>query len=434
MNNPLVSVVIPVYNGVKYLKEAIDSVLIQTYNNLEIVVVDDGSIDETKHIALSYGDKVRYFQKENGGVATALNMAIKEAKGEYISWLSHDDAYLPNKISSQVEVLSKLENKKTILYSNYQLMDDSSDIYEQCDLGTKHSQRFLDDGMYVILNELISGCTLMVKRELFEEFGYFRTDLLTTQDYDLWFNMLQKYPIKHVDKVLVNSRVHPEQDSRAKRAYHLKELDDLWSRFIKETSSEKLDELFEKKEKFLCSKAINCHRAFLFNTANQAMMKISKNKAKNILAINADKGTFDGGKIFYLEVIKENVSLSFNDTKLLEFKLSSPIGFEFNNMFLKNELTLLIEKILVAFDIEELQLYGIEGVGVDIIDTAKQAGVNVLYVEKNLEMPNEIVAKQMELFLQKYIQPALNTPVLEKKSADNNIRNFVMSDLFSMKV
>ena len=91
-DTPMVSIIIPVYNGANYLREAIDSALAQTYSNFEVIVVNDGSNDggETDRIATSYGEKIRYFRKENGGVASALNMGIKHMKGDYFSWLSHD--------------------------------------------------------------------------------------------------------------------------------------------------------------------------------------------------------------------------------------------------------------------------------------------------------------------------------------------------------
>ena len=76
--NPLVSIVIPVYNGENYLKEAIDSALAQTYKNIEVIVVNDGSSDKTDEICKSYGSKIRYFKKENGGVSTALNLGIEK--------------------------------------------------------------------------------------------------------------------------------------------------------------------------------------------------------------------------------------------------------------------------------------------------------------------------------------------------------------------
>src|SRR5665647_567426 len=93
---PKVSIVIPVYNGSKYLGEAIDSALAQTYKNLEIIVSNDGSSDNgaTERVAKSYGDKIIYLgKKDNGGASTALNAAIKVMTGEYFSWLSHDDMY-----------------------------------------------------------------------------------------------------------------------------------------------------------------------------------------------------------------------------------------------------------------------------------------------------------------------------------------------------
>ncbi len=92
-NLPKVSIIIPVYNGEKYVSLAIESALRQTYSNLEIIVVNDGSTDKTDKICRSYGNKIRYIKKENGGVSTALNVGIDNMTGEYFSWLSHDDLY-----------------------------------------------------------------------------------------------------------------------------------------------------------------------------------------------------------------------------------------------------------------------------------------------------------------------------------------------------
>ena len=102
---PKVSIVIPVYNGERYVRYAIDSALAQTYDNIEIIVVNDGSTDKTDEIVKSYGNKVRYIKKKNGGVSSALNMAIEKMKGEYFSWLSHDDTYEPTKIEDEIDYL-----------------------------------------------------------------------------------------------------------------------------------------------------------------------------------------------------------------------------------------------------------------------------------------------------------------------------------------
>ena len=106
--NPLVSIVIPVYNGSKFLGEAIQSALNQTYKNVEVIVVNDGSNDndKTEQIALSFKKKIRYFKKENGGVSSALNLGIRKMKGDFFSWLSHDDLYDSQKIKMQIQYIS----------------------------------------------------------------------------------------------------------------------------------------------------------------------------------------------------------------------------------------------------------------------------------------------------------------------------------------
>ncbi len=112
---PLVSIIIPVYNGSNYMCEAIDSALAQTYANIEVIVVNDGSVDNgaTEKIAKSYGEKIRYYQKPNGGVSSALNLGIANMRGEYFSWLSHDDVYMPDKIEKEIAALSRLQDSDT---------------------------------------------------------------------------------------------------------------------------------------------------------------------------------------------------------------------------------------------------------------------------------------------------------------------------------
>ncbi|MDR1180166.1 MAG: glycosyltransferase [Spirochaetales bacterium] len=128
--HPLVSIVIPVYNGANYMREAIDSALTQTYDNCEVIVVNDGSDDggATDNIARSYGDRIRYFAKENGGVATALNLGIREMQGEYFSWLSHDDVYLPYKIERQIDFMQRFELQDAVLYSDYCQIDEGGGV------------------------------------------------------------------------------------------------------------------------------------------------------------------------------------------------------------------------------------------------------------------------------------------------------------------
>src|SRR5688500_7147825 len=117
---PKVSIIIPVYNGANYLHEAIKSALAQTYQNLEVIVINDGSTDmgATEKIAQSFGDKIRYFHKENGGVASALNFGIQKMTGSYFSWLSHDDLYEKTKIEDQVHMAVSLQSDDNIIACN----------------------------------------------------------------------------------------------------------------------------------------------------------------------------------------------------------------------------------------------------------------------------------------------------------------------------
>jgi len=111
---PKVSIVIPIYNGSNYMREAIDSALNQTYQNIEVIVVNDGSSDNTEEIALSYGDKIRYYSKANGGVSTALNLGIQKMTGDYFCFLPHDDVFALDKIEKQIRVIKESNQDEAI--------------------------------------------------------------------------------------------------------------------------------------------------------------------------------------------------------------------------------------------------------------------------------------------------------------------------------
>jgi glycosyltransferase involved in cell wall biosynthesis len=227
MNNfhPLVSIVIPVYNGANYLQCAIDSALGQDYDNVEVIVVNDGSTDNTGETAKSYGDKIRYFSKENGGVATALNMAIQNSNGEYISWLSHDDYYLPNKISRQIEELEKIQDRNIIIFSDVeinQIKEEAIINKFKIPIDISHSGYLTKfESLKILFLRVIHGCSLLIPKCLFEEISYFNERLLTTQDYDLWFKFIKAgYFFYYLPNILLISRKHEQQVSIKKSKIH----------------------------------------------------------------------------------------------------------------------------------------------------------------------------------------------------------------------
>jgi len=209
-NNCLVSIIIPVYNGENYLREAIDSALAQTWPNVEVIVINDGSDDDgaTERIALSYGEKIRYYKKENGGVSTALNLGIQEMHGEYFSWLSHDDVYMPNKISKQIEALETYGNLSAIVYSDYDLLEISSGIISPSCLSSFYTSEQLSASVFPILQNIIHGCTLLIHRSHFDRVGVFNTSLRTMQDHELWFRMFREQKLIFVSQSLVKVRIH----------------------------------------------------------------------------------------------------------------------------------------------------------------------------------------------------------------------------------
>jgi len=253
---PKVSIIIPVYNGANYMREAIDSALAQTYKNIEVIVINDGSKDngETEKIALSYGDKIRYFSKKNGGCASALNVGIKNMQGEYFSWLSHDDIYLPNKVEHQINILSKLDNKDIILYCGYELIDKKSSSLYFVRPDERYSKEKLDIPLFPLLRGLIHGCTLLIPAKYFKEVGMFDEALKHTQDYDLWFKLFRVAPIYFDSEVLVKSRQHSEQ-STITVPNQLEECEVLWSGFLKKLTEEEMIKMEDSAHTFLYSSA-----------------------------------------------------------------------------------------------------------------------------------------------------------------------------------
>jgi len=232
--NPKVSIVIPVYNGSNYLADAIDSALAQTYNNIEVLVINDGSKDQgaTEKIAKSYGNKIRYFYKENGGVASALNMGIEKMKGEYFSWLSHDDMYSTNKVKAQIDYLKSKGLTDAIVACNAKVLFENG--LTQSEKIDKNLFNFFDVFLSVSGDIGVNGCSLLIHKNAFKKAGIFNENLPTTQDYDLWYRMSKFYQPLLLDRCMVISRRHNEQDSITKSSIAFDESESLHSRLIEE--------------------------------------------------------------------------------------------------------------------------------------------------------------------------------------------------------
>jgi glycosyltransferase involved in cell wall biosynthesis len=211
---PLVSIIIPVFNGVKYVCQAIDSAIAQTYENVEIIVVDDGSNDNTSEVIKRYGERIKFYHKDNGGVSTALNFGIEKSNGEYISWLSHDDIYHLDKIEKQIGILSTLNDQdrtSTVLYCSFEEMNEDNFVYNVFEPQKKYSFKKLNNPFWPVLAGLINGCTALFPKKCFDETGLFNPELRYTQDSEMWFRMASKLKFIFHPDILLISRKHSAQ-------------------------------------------------------------------------------------------------------------------------------------------------------------------------------------------------------------------------------
>jgi len=245
----LVSIIIPVYNGENYLRQSIQSALEQTYSPIEIIVINDGSDDNasTRNIALSFGEKIRYIEKQNGGVASALNIGIENMKGDYFSWLSHDDLYYPIKIEEQYSFIKKSKNKKIIVFSHEDLINAEGRLLHKAEPFELNGEPF---AYRLIYSHFLGGCSLLIPRQAFIDAGVFNPALKTIQDYDLWFRMIAAgYKFTYCPIASGMSRQHDKQDSKSKVELCNKEKNWLFIKVQKDILPDRLFRGFSDKTK-----------------------------------------------------------------------------------------------------------------------------------------------------------------------------------------
>lgn len=259
--HPKISIIIPVYNGANYLEAAVRSALAQTYDNFEILVVNDGSNDSgktadlAKRLQKENPNIIRYFEKPNGGVASALNLGISQMKGELFSWLSHDDMYKENKLEAQVNVLSQLDESdrlSTVVYSDFDVINALSKKTGSVRFSEKHSPEKLNLSLYPLVNGLIHGCSLLIPADVLRKHSGFDESLKHTQDYDLWLRILPNLQVRYLPEALIMSRAHGEQDSMkvSENERREKEVSDLWINIFQSVTHENRIRLEGSETKF----------------------------------------------------------------------------------------------------------------------------------------------------------------------------------------
>ncbi len=203
---PGISVVIPAYNYAHFLPKAIDSVLEQTYRNYEIVVVDDGSTDNTAAVVAAYGNRVRYIYKKNAGLPAARNTGIKAARFEFVGFLDADDEWLPNRLQDAMDRFATLPEEYAIMACRSVLINaEGSGV---------HRKSLLPEGVFevgcgdILLKTRFSPSSVIARRSAFESCGYFDESLRSSEDREMWIRITSRFKALLNGERLIRARRH----------------------------------------------------------------------------------------------------------------------------------------------------------------------------------------------------------------------------------
>ena len=203
----LVSVIIPTYNYGRFIAEALRSVLVQTHPPSEIIVIDDGSTDDTGEVVAPFGEQVKYIRQENAGVCAARNRGVAESKGELVAFLDADDIWEPTKLEKQVAKFAA-DSRIGLVHCGMREFDDETG---------ETIRVHLDGGEDGVAENLLlwegpvivgPGGTVMVSRKAFDEVGGFDELMKVGEDWDLCYRIARRYKVGFVGEALVNYRSH----------------------------------------------------------------------------------------------------------------------------------------------------------------------------------------------------------------------------------
>jgi glycosyltransferase involved in cell wall biosynthesis len=251
---PRVSIVIPVYNGANYLHCAINSALNQTYKRCEVIVVNDGSNDneQTREIALSYGKKIKYIEKNNGGVASALNCGIKAMNGEYFAWLSHDDEFRPYKVETQICEIQKTGDKNTIAQGNYEIRSVGSGSSVSTHFQKYYSPAVLNNSIFAFLWLETHFSNLLFHYNHFDRVGLFDENNLTAQDQDMQFRLLRRQRTVFSEEVGSMFRMHSQSSTYKMHDRLFEENRKFYLRMMKQLSQDEIKSMYGAASVLYC--------------------------------------------------------------------------------------------------------------------------------------------------------------------------------------
>lgn len=306
---PKISVIIPTYNSMTYLPKTVGSVLNQTFTDFELLIIDDGSSDDTATWAAQVQDsRVKLISQSNQGAAGARNTGIKQAKGQYIAFLDADDLWSPTKLEQQVQCLDK--NLNLGLVHTWIAFIQSNDT-PTGRIMTTHGKGNVWEKM-VVYNLVRCGSTAMVRRCCFEEVGYFDQTLKYAEDWDMWIRISARYPFETINEPLVLYREHENNKSKNYEG-QLDSFCKILNKAFQSASSEK---------DYLKGKAYG--RAYLHAAWRALSISENKNRASELLR---QALIFDPSLHFFGHCLNLKLRLAKSNYPFLNFPISLILSF-----------------------------------------------------------------------------------------------------------
>lgn len=250
----LISVIIPTYNCVRYVNEAVASALAQTYEPIEVIVIDDGSSDDTESVLAPYVGSIRYHRQENRGAAEARNAGIEMAAGEYIAFLDSDDLWVADKIRTQVDALESnpdfpfVHSDASVIDATGQVIKASANRERQT-----HNGRVFEEFFMCSMAASLTS-TVLMRRECFATTGTFDARYPILQDYALFLRVAWHYPVYYIDRPLTKYRMSPSSLTRTSVLANIREQETILREFVEEH-----DDHFASHEELLQNKWARFH-------------------------------------------------------------------------------------------------------------------------------------------------------------------------------
>ena len=267
----LVSIIIPVYNSAQFLKESLESIINQTYSNIEIICVNDGSTDNSLEILKSYSDKITIITQKNQGLASALNVGIKTMEGKWFKWFSPDDVMYSNTIETLVNTANKFPN--TIVYSNWEIINEKGNKLRNFSESNYNELSNFEYNVRLLDRQLINVNTTLIPSSLFDKCEIRKLDDPVAIDYDFFLRSALFFEIKFnlISEQLIKYRIHSKQLSHKNIIKTLDSVYDIKNEILQQLDSKVRDRYAYELKQYQKTKPLKtkmlefCMNSFISN-------------------------------------------------------------------------------------------------------------------------------------------------------------------------